>query len=364
MRTISPALLAHLQGDVLTTATLWLATRTDGTVFAFTDFDQPIVYGGVTYASKGGYTHSQIDMTSDLSTSNLEIGAIFDSSLITPQSLEAGLWDYAAVSISLVNYADLTMGAVSLGNGVLGQVTLTNGQYNVELRGLAQLMQQDMGEVYSPTCRATFGDSRCTINLVPLTFSGTVQSVNGVTSWNDASLTQTGPAVPYADTHGQRVPSTTPWQLQIVPPAGGAFLTDGRVIDVSGNQWQSVGGSPGNDQYNVSGTGLYTFNSSQEGEEVFIDFDYQMGFFSYGMVKFTGGLNAGYSMEVKQFAPGVVALTMAMPNPIAVGDTYTIIAGCDRQFGTCKNRFNNVVHFRGEPYTPGVDTMLRPQQSS
>lgn len=364
MRTISPALLAHMQGDVQTIATLWLATRTDGAVFAFTDFDQPIVFGGVTYLSAGGYTHSQIDMSSNLSTSNLEIGSLFDSSTITPQSLEAGQWDYAAVSISLVNYNDLTMGAVTLGSGVLGQVTLMNGQYKVELRGLAQLMQQDMGEVYSPTCRANFGDSRCTLSLAPLTFTGTVQSVNGVTSWNDASLTQTGPSVPFIDTKGQRIPTIAPFQLLIVPPAGGTFAANTSVVDVSGNVWIRNDSGPGDFQYSVSSAGLYTFNANQAGQELFISYTYQMGYFSYGTVTWTGGANAGYSMEVKRFSPGVVTLTMAMPNPIAVGDTYSIVAGCDKQFGTCKNRFNNVVHFRGEPYTPGIDTMLRPQQTS
>ena len=69
MRTLSAAMLAHLASDVQTLATLWTITRTDGQVFGFTDLDQPITYNGVTYQSAGGYTHSQIDMTSDMSTS-------------------------------------------------------------------------------------------------------------------------------------------------------------------------------------------------------------------------------------------------------------------------------------------------------
>ena len=97
MRTISPALLAHLQGDTKTIASLWLITRTDSQVFAFTDLDQNITYNGVVYESAGGYTHSQIDMTSDLSTTNLEVTALFDSSSITPASLESGAWDGAQV---------------------------------------------------------------------------------------------------------------------------------------------------------------------------------------------------------------------------------------------------------------------------
>ncbi|WP_353285542.1 phage BR0599 family protein [Wolbachia endosymbiont (group B) of Agrotis puta] len=39
---------------------------------------------------------------------------------------------------------------------------------------------------------------------------------------------------------------------------------------------------------------------------------------------------------------------------ISTGDKYSILAGCDKAFLTCKNKFNNTVNFRGEPYIPVV----------
>jgi hypothetical protein len=362
MRTISPALLAHLQGDVRTVCTLWLITRTDAQVFAFTDFDQPITYGGVTYLAVGGYTHSQIESSSDMSTSNMELSAVFDSSTITPVSLESGQWDYANVAVTLVNYNDLTMGGALLDSGLIGQVTIQNGTYKAELRGLAQVMQQDQGEVYSATCRAAFGDSRCQINLAPLTFTGSIQSINSVTSWNDATLTQTGTTVPFKDTNGHKIPTTGPYTIKVVPPTGGAFVSNTSVIDASGGVWTAVGGSPANDQYNVAGDGTYTFDGTHNpGQMVFINYLYSIGYFAYGQVTFTSGQNKGFVMDVKAFSPGVVTLAMTLPYPLAVGDTYSIVAGCDKLFGTCRDRWNNVVHFRGEPYIPGQDVILRPQ---
>ncbi|KAA1015979.1 DUF2163 domain-containing protein [Paraburkholderia panacisoli] len=359
MRTIPAALAAHLAGDVRTVCTLWLVTRTDGALIGFTDFDQDITYGGQLFRSAGGYTHSQIQSGSDLSTSNLEVDAIFDSDLITPQSLESGLWDFASVVISLVNYNDLTMGAAVLASGVLGQVTIRNGVYKTELRGLAQLMQEDFGDVYSPTCRAMFGDAQCTTDLTPLTFSGSIQSVTGATQWADATLTQTGPNASFADTVGHRIPTMFPYTVQIVPPTGGAFVATGTVKDSSGAVYSQ--GTPGPGVFSVSPTGLYTFDITAAGGEIFIDFSYQIGYFAYGKVVFTSGQNAGFEMDVKAFAPGHVTLAMAMPYPLAVGDTYTIVAGCDKLFGTCRDRWNNVIHFRGEPYIPGQDVILRPQ---
>jgi hypothetical protein len=343
---------------VQTTCTLWLITRKDGQQFAFTDLDRPVTYQGITYQSAGGYTHSQVDMSSDLSTSNLEVTAVFDSSTITQASLESGQWDFAQVLCSLVNYNDLTQGAVILDSGYLGQVTIKNGTYSVELRGLAQLSQQEQGDVYSPTCRANFGDSKCTINTAALAVNGTVGSLNSATSWNDASLTQTGPTVAYTDTVGHKIPTQSPYTIKVVPPTGGAFVSNISVIDSHGTVLSLGSGSS---QYTVDSTGTYTFNSANAGGEVFINFNYSIGYFAYGTVKWLTGQNAGFSMEVKTFAPGVVTLAMAMPYPIAVGDTYTITPGCDKTIGTCNARYSNIIHFRGEPYIPGPDILLTPQ---
>ncbi|MBK3333560.1 DUF2163 domain-containing protein [Burkholderia pseudomallei] len=361
MRSISAPMLAHLAGNTLTVATLWLITRKDGAQFGFTDLDQPITYGGITYEATGGYTHSQIDMTSDMSTSNLEVQAVFDSVNITPESLESGLWDFARVQCSLVNYADLTQGAVLLSSGTLGQVSISNGAYKAELRGLAQQLQQEQGAVYSPTCRANFGDSKCTINRTPLTVSGSVASLNSATSWNDPTLTQVGTVAAYKDTKGQKVPTRSPFTIQVVPPTGGAFVSDGGVTNSQGKTLSLVSSNPGDGQYAVSSTGLYTFSSADPGWEVFINYDYTIGYFAYGKVVWLTGQNAGFSMEVKMFSPGVVTLAMAMPYPIAIGDTYSISPGCDRTIGTCFARYNNIVHFRGEPYLPGPDILLMPQ---
>lgn len=81
-------------------------------------------------------------------------------------------------------------------------------------------------------------------------------------------------------------------------------------------------------------------------------------YFAYGMVTFTSGANEGLSMEVREFAGGRFSLFLPMPAPIAVGDGYRAVAGCDKAFGTCVGRFANALNFRGEPHVPGPDKML------
>ncbi|RQS15525.1 DUF2163 domain-containing protein [Burkholderia sp. Bp9002] len=362
MKPISTAFAAWLASDVKSIATCVLITRSDAQQFGFTDHDMDLVVGGVRYASSVGYTASAIENTSDMSTSNLEIDGLLLASggAIVQSDIEAGVWSNAAVLIFVVNFADLTMGQLNLVSGNLGNFELHNGSWKVELRGLSQTMQQAKGDQFSPNCRAKFGDARCTINLAPLTATGTVSSVVNQLQWNDPSLTQTGPSSAFVDSVGHRIPSTAAYTVQVVAPSG-AFLANTSVLDSGGNAMTQVSGSPGSGQYSVSSTGLYTFNSAQAGAFVKINFTYTVGYFAYGLVRWLTGLNAGQTMEVKTFAPGVVTLGMPMPNAIHVGDTYSIVAGCDKQFGTCQARWNNIVHFRGEPYIPGPDTILRPQ---
>lgn len=79
------------------------------------------------------------------------------------------------------------------------------------------------------------------------------------------------------------------------------------------------------------------------------------GYFDYGIMSFTAGTNMGGQYEVKTFAGGIVTLFLPTLYPVAVGDTFTVLPGCDGNFSTCKTKFNNVLHFRGEPHIPGND---------
>ncbi|SDR47050.1 DUF2163 domain-containing protein [Paraburkholderia tuberum] len=363
-RNISQAMATWLASDVLTFATCAQITRKDGTAFGFTDHDADIVYNGFTYQSRGGYSPSAVEAADDLSTANLEINALFLDSggAVTQADIEAGLWDNAAVLIFGVNYADLTMGQVNLTAGNLGQFTILNGGWKVELRGLAQTLQQTISQMYSPSCRALFGDSRC--KLTPPTASGMVASVTTAGMvWSDPSLTQTGPVSEYIDTIGYTIPTASPYQIIVVPPSG-SWASSVSVVDGGKQTYGQTGGSPGNLQYSVTpnadGSATYTFNSNNAGNEIFINFNYAQGYFSFGTVRWTSGANAGYSFNVRTFSPGVVTLSLPTPFPISAGDQYVITAGCDRQIGTCVARWNNVVNFRGEPYIPGPDVILAP----
>ena len=86
------------------------------------------------------------------------------------------------------------------------------------------------------------------------------------------------------------------------------------------------------------------------------------GWFTAGKLTFSAGANAGWSVEVKLHRnEGVVTLDLwqTPPEALAPGDAFTVTAGCDKAFGTCRDRFNNIVNFRGFPHMPGNDFVMR-----
>ena len=86
---------------------------------------------------------------------------------------------------------------------------------------------------------------------------------------------------------------------------------------------------------------------------------YAPAWFTGGKLAWVSGANAGAQAEVKQHAAsGLLTLWTAMAQPIAVGDSFTVSAGCDKSFMTCQNKFANQVNFRGFPHMPGNDHVL------
>ncbi len=278
-KTISNALKAHASGEVTTVCTCWRITRRDGAGFYFTDHDQNLTIDGETYVAAVGYMRSAVSSNSDFSIDNLDLMGIFDDAAITVDDLRSGLFDFAEVRIFLVNWADLSQGIMKLRRGYLGDVMGTqSGTFQTTLNGLMQMLTHNVGDLFTPSCRADLGDGQCKVDLSGFTAAGTVTSVTDTQNFTIA-------------------------------------ITEPRAID---------------------------------------------GWFAHGVLSWTSGDNNGRAMEVKTWTQtgGVVQLYLPMPQPVQVGDALTIYPGCDKRIGHCRDKFNNIVNMRAEPYVPGTDFML------
>lgn len=275
MKSISSQLDQHLQGGSNTLSRCWLVTRTDGQQFGFTESDTPIYYNGVFYEATSGMTPSALTEEASLAVGNMNMSGFLSSPSITIADLQAGVWDWAELRTFLLNRRDLTMGELKLMKGHFGQFQAGRTSWTAELRSLVQAYSRNIGEIYSPGCRADLGDARCKVNLAPFTFTGTVTAISA------DNLTIT--------------------------------------------------------------SGLTNAN----------------GYFNFGKLTFTSGLNNTLSMEVKTYTVGVLVTQLPMPYSINVGDTFSVYAGCDKSKATCINKFANIVNMRAEPDLPGQDKVLQ-----
>lgn len=179
MKSVPAPVVTHLGLEVTTVAKCWKLVRTDGTILRFTSHDVAVtIPGDGKYSSTEGFTGSAIENKADLTVDNLDIQGIFNSDAITLQDLRAGLYDYADVFIFLVNWQSPSDGILKMRRGKLGEVTSSpQGWFMVELRGMTQLLQQQIVELYGPTCRADLFDSRCAISSSSYMCTGHVTSV-------------------------------------------------------------------------------------------------------------------------------------------------------------------------------------------
>ena len=85
-------------------------------------------------------------------------------------------------------------------------------------------------------------------------------------------------------------------------------------------------------------------------------------YFGEGVLTFTTGANAGLSQKVRSHAAGgALTLVLPMVMAVAVGDQFTIVAGCrKRLMEDCKGKFGNVLNFRGEAHRPTTDELTSP----
>lgn len=83
--------------------------------------------------------------------------------------------------------------------------------------------------------------------------------------------------------------------------------------------------------------------------------------YNEGIVTWSTGNNAGLQARVKTYSGArLFTLISDMPRNVQVGDTLAALAGCrKRLLEDCRDRFNNVLNFQGEPHMPGIDELTR-----
>lgn len=180
MRTLPPALAASLDGGVTTLCRCWLLTRKDGFQLGITDHDSDLSVGAVLFEANGGFEASSLEAAAGLATVGGEVSGALSSDRIIAEDVEAGLFDGAELRVYLVNWQAPALDFL-VDVSTLGEIKRADGRFIAETRNAFHAYDQEQGRLYTASCSAELGDSRCGISLgaPPFRISGVVETTDG-----------------------------------------------------------------------------------------------------------------------------------------------------------------------------------------
>ena len=355
-KSLSAGYISHIQGRATDRATCWRIKSVDGSILlGFTDHDRDLpvdigeAEGILTYKAAAGYTRTAIASDADFSVDNADLEIILDDLGIKKGDLRAGRYDNAEVRIFEVIHSDLALGIAKLKRGTIGEVKISEPSGGMaEFRDMHQALTRNLVELVTPDCAfVDLGDSRCKVRLDPPAWSATTAYT--VRPPQDAGLGSVVKPTAFNDRHFECVTAGTSggsepsWNTTL-----GATTADGTVV------WEAIRAAT------IEAT-VATLTDLRRIFTLTYSGDAPDAFLQLGLAVFTSGANAGLKKEVKKFdaaAGDKVTLFEELPFNLAVGDSLTISAGCDKLVPTCSVTFDNIDNMRAFPYVPGQDLLL------
>jgi uncharacterized phage protein (TIGR02218 family) len=172
MRTIPPALAAHLERSATTLCHCWKLLRRDGAMQGFTDHDRDLTFGGVTFAARTGLEAAEATQELGFAVGGGEVSGALVSAGLTEDDLAAGLYDDASVETWLVNWA-VPEERLLLDVAAIGEIRRADGAFVAELRGIMHRLDEERGRLFRATCSADLGDAKCGVDLADPAFTAT-----------------------------------------------------------------------------------------------------------------------------------------------------------------------------------------------
>lgn len=84
--------------------------------------------------------------------------------------------------------------------------------------------------------------------------------------------------------------------------------------------------------------------------------------FSEGTMMWIDGANAGQVQRISQYfrngSEDIFTLSELPGRPVMVGNTVSVVAGCNKTLDHCSVKFSNILNFRGCPFMPGNDSII------
>lgn len=157
-------------------------TLQSGAVHAYTDFDQNITVGGVTYIPAPGLQKVKMTLTNTSEVSNQELASAW---VDAPEAdMLGGKFDLADVKIGWASWKHPEYGSFDVFTGKLGELSWTDAGFKADIFSNMKDLEKTIGEVFTANCRhQLFSQTSankigsCKVNPSSFTTTGSVSSI-------------------------------------------------------------------------------------------------------------------------------------------------------------------------------------------
>lgn len=180
-RQISNELLDSVASDSSTLVVMIRVAPKDAAAFGLTNCSDDVEFDELTYRA-APMDVTRIESGLGFAVDNLEARGAYEDDFLTERDVLGGVYDDAEYELFLVDYEHIEHGKMILQSGTLGDFQSLHPEWRVELRSLAQMLSQQVGDITSPDCRADFCDGACKIDVtgthprlnIPYRYAGVV----------------------------------------------------------------------------------------------------------------------------------------------------------------------------------------------
>ena len=297
--TIDPAVLASLEQRTLYLAKLWVVERNDGVSLYLTDHDTQLRYKRepFDYTPINSFNPTSISRTQGFGDNGFEASGIMGDSFNATDFID-GVYDGAKIIERVVDWRTPQHGAIQENEFWFREPEFDGDIWSVECEGLARLLRQQSGRIWSRICVHELGRD----------FTGAVNPLKGCRLDENTGVSKLA-----------------------------TDFTDFAVTVTSvGTNVRKV----------FSFTDINGRNNSEYRE---------------GRLEWTAGANRGQVGWVKfhNSTTDTITLYTKTLRDIAIGDICSVEFGCNKTTSPCENVFNNIVNFGGPSLLmPGPDGMM------
>jgi len=347
--------------------------RTDGVRVLLTDHDRPLTFEGQTYTPAVVAGLSAERREASLRPGNQEARGLVDGSRITLTDLQGNRFRGAEVRVVRVEW-DRPWVVHARHRKWIRTIVRSGSSWVGTLEGRSQMMQRPsggrFGGTFTTTCPYQLGGAYCGVDTAPdalVPFSTAGARVDSITTQRRTVAFDTGTVGgSYGDDYFrdgsiQWIWSAPEFESQTTATSTATGLTDSAAAwttDEHVGKWVRFLTASGAGVDNASYARI-TANTATT-----LTFDAISDTYASGTYYDVCGdaANFGEVSEIVSYANSTRTIEMLLPTPfdIAVGDSGVLYAGCDGLRTTCRDKFNNVIRFGGDPFAPSSGQVIEP----